>query len=478
MDDFELKLELAAVLEEKLRRQRERKLLAYYPESGPLRRSAYPKHMAFFEAGPRYRERLMMAANRVGKTEGIGGYELTLHLTGRYPEWWRGRRFAKPVSAWAAGDTGKTTRDILQQKLLGPPGYYGTGLIPKEDILRTPAKAGIADAVEMIVVRHESGGESRVVLKSYDQRRESFQGTEQDIIWLDEEPPLDIYTECLLRTMTNDGMVMLTFTPLLGMSATVMAFLKDGEVRERQEGTKYVGMATWDDVPHLSQRQKDELWASIPPFQRDARSKGVPQLGAGAIYPVAESDVVVEPFEVPEHWPRCFGMDVGWNRTAAVFAAVDMESDVVYVFSEHYMGAAEPAVHAEAVRARGGMPGVIDPASRGRTQIDGQQLFNRYKGLGLDITVANNAVETGLYDVWQRMSSGRLKVFRSCVNWVNEFRLYRRDDKGRVVKENDHLMDATRYMVVSGVQRAKNPLNRMKRAFVEIMPSKNFFSRK
>jgi phage terminase large subunit-like protein len=224
MDDFELKLELAAVLEEKLRRQRERKLLAYYPESGPLRRSAYPKHMAFFEAGPRYRERLMMAANRVGKTEGIGGYELTLHLTGRYPEWWRGRRFAKPVSAWAAGDTGKTTRDILQQKLLGPPGYYGTGLIPKEDILRTPAKAGIADAVEMIVVRHESGGESRVVLKSYDQRRESFQGTEQDIIWLDEEPPLDIYTECLLRTMTNDGMVMLTFTPLLGMSATVMAF--------------------------------------------------------------------------------------------------------------------------------------------------------------------------------------------------------------------------------------------------------------
>jgi hypothetical protein len=124
------------------------------------------------------------------------------------------------------------------------------------------------------------------------------------------------------------------------------------------------------------------------------------------------------------------------------------------------------------------MPGVIDPASRGRTQIDGQQLFNRYKGLGLDITVANNAVETGLYDVWQRMSSGRLKVFRSCVNWVNEFRLYRRDDKGRVVKENDHLMDATRYMVVSGVQRAKNPLNRMKRAFVEIMPSKNFFSRK
>jgi len=118
---------------------------------------------------------------------------------------------------------------------------------------------------------------------------------------LDEEPPLDIYTESLLRTMTNDGMVMLTFTPLLGMSETVMAFLRDGEVCERAEGTKFVGMATWDDVPHLSQKQKEDLWSSIPPFQRDARSKGVPQLGAGAIYPVPESEIVVPDFEVPVH---------------------------------------------------------------------------------------------------------------------------------------------------------------------------------
>ena len=116
------------------------------------------------------------------------------------------------------------------------------------------------------MVRQALGGESRLTLKSYDQRRESFQGTEQDIIWLDEEPPLDIYTESLLRTMTNDGMVMLTFTPLLGMSETVMAFLRDGEVCERAEGTKFVGMATWDDVPHLSQKQKADLGLSPGPL--------------------------------------------------------------------------------------------------------------------------------------------------------------------------------------------------------------------
>ena len=109
-------------LEELQRRKRERRLLGYYPDTGPLRRELYKKHLAFFEAGAKYKERLMMAANRVGKTEGIGGFEMAVHLTGRYPSWWTGRRFDRPISAWAAGDTGKTSRDILQTKLLGPAG--------------------------------------------------------------------------------------------------------------------------------------------------------------------------------------------------------------------------------------------------------------------------------------------------------------------------------------------------------------------
>jgi hypothetical protein len=156
--------------------------------------------MAIFAGGALHRERLMLAANRVGKTEGVGAYETTLHLTGQYPTWWEGRRWARPIKAWAAGDTSKTVRDILQAKLLGPPGAFGTGMIPG-DWSSTPGLGGLPDAVEIIYVRHESGGASTLVLKSYDQRRESFQGTEQDLIWLDEEPPIDVYTECLLRTM-------------------------------------------------------------------------------------------------------------------------------------------------------------------------------------------------------------------------------------------------------------------------------------
>lgn len=450
------KEELAKLLAEKSRRERFNRLAIYYPDSGPLRRELYPKHLTFFAGGINKRERLMLAANRVGKTEGVGGYEMTLHLTGKYPSWWNGRRFNRPIKAWAAGETGKTVRDIVQAKLLGEPGAQGTGLIPSDSIVSTTAKGGVPNAVDTLFVRHSSGGISQLIFKSYDQKRKAFEGTEQDVIWLDEEPPLDVYIECLMRTMTNNGMLMLTFTPLLGLSDTVMTFLPGGKLNEKTEGSKLVVMATWDDAPHLSLKDKEELWASIPPFQRDARSKGIPQLGSGAIYPVPESDVISDDFPIPEHWPRGFGMDVGWNRTAAAWFALNRETDTLYLYSEHYRSQAEPSVHADGIKARDQwIPGVIDPASRGRGQSDGVQLLQVYKDLGLDIEIADNGVESGIYKVWQRISSGRLKVFRSCQNWLSEYRLYRRDEKGQVVKANDHLMDATRYFVVSGVDRSK-----------------------
>jgi len=105
-------------------------------------------------------------------------------------------------------------------------------------------------------------------------------------------------------------------------------------------------------------------------------------------------------------------------------------------------------------------------------------LLGLYRRHGLDIAVANNSVESGLYEVWQRMSSSRLKVFKSLRNWVNEFRLYRRDDKGKVVKENDHLMDATRYLIVSGINRAAIAgKSQTTRSSSFVVPMLNFFKR-
>lgn len=450
-------LDAIRVHEEVERRKATRKLESYYPDSGPLRRELYPKHLEFFRIGAKKRERLFIAANRVGKTEGAGGYELVCHLTGRYPTWWEGRRFARPSHWWAVGDTRETVRDILQRKLLGKPGEHGTGLLPQAAIFRT-APGFIPDAVQAIWVKHASGGLSVVQFKSYDQGREAFQGTEQDGVWLDEEPPEAIYTECLLRTMTNNGMVMLTFTPLRGLSNVVLSFMPGGATPEKQERSKGVVSATWDDVPHLSKQAKEDLWNAIPPFQRDARSKGLPQLGAGLIYPVPEGAFVMEPFEIPKHWPRSFGLDVGWNKTAAMFGAYDRETDIGYIYSEHYQGEVEPAVHVAAIKARGRLPGTIDPAANGRSQLDGRRLIQEYRDLGLELTEAANAVEAGIFATWERFSTGRLKVFRTCQNLLSELRLYRRDERGKVVKERDHACDGVRYWVMTGIDIARAPV--------------------
>ncbi len=203
------------------------KMDSFYPDKGPLRRELYKKHLEFFSAGSLFTERAMVAANRIGKSQGIGAYEVTLHMTGLYPEWWNGKRFDGPTNIWCAGDTSKTVRDIIQLELLGEIDDIGSGMVPRSLIVGEPSKKqGIPDAIEMFQVIHvPTGGVSKCGLKSYDQKRKSFQGTTKEVIWLDEEPPLAIYTECLLRTMTVGGHILCTFTPLLGVSEVVQSFM-------------------------------------------------------------------------------------------------------------------------------------------------------------------------------------------------------------------------------------------------------------
>jgi phage terminase large subunit-like protein len=220
--------ELHAALEEQLKRTQEGgHLYKWFQPEGPFSYDNYPKHMAFFAGGTEYRERLFMAANRVGKSI-AGAYEATCHATGEYPEWWEGKRFDNPTDGWCAGDTGQTTRDILQDVLFGyPSGALGTGMVPGRLIMQVRRRAGIPDAFDTVRVRHVSGEDSIIGFKSYDQGRRSFQGTGKDWVWLDEECPQDVYNECLLRTMTTDGIVYVTFTPLSGMTQFIQDFMKD-----------------------------------------------------------------------------------------------------------------------------------------------------------------------------------------------------------------------------------------------------------
>ena len=210
---------------------------------------------------------------------------------------------------------------------------------------------------------------------------------------------------------------------------------------------KFYITCNWDQVLHLDEATKKELWDSIPVHERDARAKGIPTIGSGKVYPVDIQELTVEPFEIPKFWPKGYALDVGWNKTAAVWAALDRDSDVLYLYSEHYQGMAEPAVHASAIKARGEMTGFIDPAAQGKSQIDGEKLIQLYRNEGLKLALADNAREAGIYDVYQRMTSGRLKIFKTLINLLKELPFYRRDSNGLIVKKNDHALDCMRYIV-------------------------------
>lgn len=470
----EQRLELLALLDEKTFRWARRKLLGMFPETGKYNRFLYPKHMQFFEAGAAYRERCFMAGNRIGKTEG-GAYETTCHLTGRYPEWWTGRRFEKPVRFWAAGKTNETTRDIVQAKLLGEityasgrKGVTGTGMIPGEDIGTITWKQGVPDMVDTVKIKHVSGGWSKLGFKSYQQGRGSFEGTEQDGVWLDEEPPIEIYGECLIRTATTGGIIYITFTPLEGMSETVMAFLPNGlpdakdAVSSKVSDSKYLVMAGWDDVPHLEEKTKRELLEATPPYLREARSKGYPVLGSGRIFPVDEETIKVASFVLPDSWPRICALDFGWDHPSAmIWLAWDRDNDIVYVYDCLRVRETTPEQQAPLILSRGDWIPVAWPHDGLNTEKgSGEQLAELYRKAGVNMLweraqyaetgtedgskVSRSSVEAGLMDMLTRMQTGKWKVFAHLNDWFQEFRLYHRKD-GKIVKLKDDLMSASRY---------------------------------
>jgi len=238
--DREAKERLALLLAERRKRYDQLKFERVFPDEDTVQadgtmvhsRLKYPRHMEFFRVGFTHRERCFMAANRVGKTFG-GSFEVTSHATGSYRHWWEGRRFDMPVRCWAAGKTNESTRDVIQKELFGDvipigkgrKGFSGTGMIPGKLIHSVTWKQGVQDFADVVRVKHASGGLSTIGLKSFQQGRGSFEGTAQHVVWLDEECPVDIYGECLIRTATTGGIVILTFTPLEGLSETVLQFM-------------------------------------------------------------------------------------------------------------------------------------------------------------------------------------------------------------------------------------------------------------
>lgn len=201
------------------------KLVKAFPDTGPLRRELYPKQMEFFAAGKDHDERLILAGNKLGKSF-CGGFESVVHATGLYPHWWEGKRFEHPTTGWICNNTAIDTRDINQQIILGDAGQFGTGLLPKSVLIGTKSKSSVPDGVELIYIKHVSGGQSVIVTKAYEQGRLKFQGRNIHWIWNDEEVPADVYGEELLRIVVTNGIIFNTYTPILGLTPITVKFLR------------------------------------------------------------------------------------------------------------------------------------------------------------------------------------------------------------------------------------------------------------
>jgi phage terminase large subunit-like protein len=407
-----------------------------------------------------------MTANQIGKST-VGAYITAVHATGHYPNWWKGRKFTKPIYSWAAGVSNDTTRDIMQTELFGlaeDDEAWGTGMVPLEDIgERTRKRGATGNTYDSVMVKwHDHRGDfkgySRIGFKSYEMGEEKFFGRPVDFIWLDEQPPSNIYTQCITRTVATGGDVLMTFTPEQGITPVVHQFL-----HERMPG-QYLLQATWDDAPHLTEAVKTQLLAQYPEHEKELRSKGIPVFGSGLVFPISEGDITSDYFDIPTNWPRCAGIDFGWDHpTAAVWCAYDKQSDIIYIYDEYSAAKKTPLEHAAAIRERPHFIPIAWP--RDGLQTDkgsGIALADHYRKQGCnllpnwftnplapgDTAKGNQNIEPGIMAMLHRMETGRLKVFPHLMEWYKEFRQYHRKD-GKIVAMGDDLMSASRYACMS-----------------------------
>lgn len=448
--------EILAALEE-AEREKKFNALAYF--------RPYPKQAEFMELGRTKLERLLSAGNRVGKTF-CGAAEMAYHLTGRYPDWWKGRRFNRPIKAWAASDTGLTTRDIVQSKLCGPYGVkamQGTGAIPRDAVdweEDASLARGVSDAYDTVLVSHVSGGKSILTFKSYEQGRRKWQGEAVDVIWYDEEMPMEIYSEGTARlapTVAGEprGIEYTTFTPLEGWTDVVIMFMRDPSP---DQAVVYMEL---EEAEHIDAAEREATIRSYRPHEREARTKGIPLQGSGRVFQAAEEAITEQPMQVvPHHWPKIWGIDFGGGEEtghpfAAVLYAWDRDADVLHVLHAFRTKEGRPIDHARAMKPFGlDIPVAWPRDGKNKEMGSGKPLSKYYKDEGLKVLAEHAtwpdgsvSTEAGITEMDERMTTGRYKVAAHLRDWFEEYRSYYRKD-GKLVKIRDDLMSASRIGVM------------------------------
>jgi phage terminase large subunit-like protein len=406
------------------------------------------------------RERLFSAGNQLGKTY-AGGMEVAYHATGRYPKWWKGRRFPRkrPLKIWVAGDSGESTRDNPQRILCGNIGDFGAGTIPKQYLGKVSKARGVPDLIDNLHVKHISGKQSQIFFKSYGKGRERWQGETIDILWCDEEPPYDVYSEGLTRTNKNLGPVVVTFTPLKGMSEVVYRFYDEAN---KSSDRDVIQMTIWDVVEeggHYDKKQAQQIIDAYPEHEREARSEGKPMLGSGRIFPITEQSIKIgEDHQIPRYWPQLMAMDFGWgdHPTACIKGAWNREADRLVLCEEYRRRESTDivSIHASAIRAMGGTEIPIAWPHDGKmgNKLDGTEVSQMYRDQGLYMLEEHATFEQGGFGVepsiqrcFERMKTGRLMIMSHLSMLFDEIRMYHRKD-GKVVPLRDDLISAMRYL--------------------------------
>ena len=436
--------EILETLEAVVNRKKFRKLDFYEP---------YLKQKEFHALGLTKRERLLMAANQVGKTY-CGAAEMAFHLTGEYPSWWEGRRFDHPIKAWVCGESSTLVREQPQLLLCGTPGVtddIGTGLIPKESLKDWSLARGVTDAYDTIQVVHKTNGVvdgvSTATFKSYEQGRQKFQAATLDVIWMDEEPDEEIYQEGLTRIAATGGILFMTFTPLKGRSKVVIRYM------DEKSDERVVVRMTIDDAAHYTEERKKQFLSGLLPHQIKARSQGIPLLGSGVIFELPQA-AVAEPAidRVPAYWKKIWGVDFGIGHPfAAALLLWDIDNDVIHVHHTVRMADAFPINHAAAMKPIGIEVPVAwpqDGAQREKSSGVALQLLYEKEGLKMLHEHAQwpdggNSTEAGIEEMREREKNGKLKYAAHLSELFDEREFYHRKD-GQIVKLRDDILSAIR----------------------------------
>ena len=434
-----------------------------------------------------------ISANRVGKSE-IGCAILACHLTGYYPNWWKGKKYTKPIKSIAACLNSDLNKTVLQSKLFGTSnwrvkGDIGTGMIPKEAIHMKSCVTGRGDDISRISIKHKSGGYSELYFRAYSQGREAAQGVEADVILIDEQPKDDFWEECLTRLATTNGHVICSFTPLEGMTGLVEELMTLPESKDAPKdkfGAKYkedsswaMVRASWDDITHITDETKETLKKGYAAYSRDARVYGIPIAGHGRIFPYSLSEVSYDHREtiVKETLPHLIGIDIGHGTgrdpSAAVMVAWDEELDIIYIVDSWAEATNTTRDLGRLIARLDHTLPVIWPNDAGRQSMNSAStVAQQLREMKINLTnkpfmnprgadgKKNNFKAPGINHINERLAEGKLRISTKGSNLMlrEQFEQYAYTETGKIQDGKDDLMDAMRYAVMGIIQGYGEPL--------------------